>query len=90
MVGRQGTQESVKFILRLEGMGPRAAKAVPALLCALKDREKYVRYWAIEALGAIGPKAKDAIPALKEIADDENQSSTMRRAAGTAMKKIER
>jgi HEAT repeat protein len=43
---------------------PGVAAAVPALADTLKDPEALVRMEAAEALGAIGPPAKNALPAL--------------------------
>jgi HEAT repeat protein len=40
---------------------------------------------AAEALGAIGPAAKEAIPALKEATEDKN--ADVRTAAAAALKK---
>jgi HEAT repeat protein len=48
-------------------MGPVAAPAVPALIKALGDREAGVRQAAARALGAVGPGARDALPALARI-----------------------
>jgi HEAT repeat protein len=44
--------------------GAAAKEAVPALIEALKDKERPPRIWATIALGAIGPEAKAAVPAL--------------------------
>src|SRR5262249_22137713 len=42
------------------------ARAVPALVTALEDDKFAGRYLAIEALGKIGPAAKEALPALSK------------------------
>ena len=52
-------------------MGPAAAAAVPALIVALDDPEPTVRFPATVALGEIGPAAKDAVPRLKKMMDEE-------------------
>jgi RNA polymerase sigma factor (sigma-70 family) len=44
--------------------GPEAAAAVPDLIEALQDQDKWVRSAAASALGNIGPKARAAVPAL--------------------------
>jgi adenylate cyclase len=41
---------------------------VPALVTALKDPDPNVRLYACKALGAAGPGARSAIPALLEAA----------------------
>jgi HEAT repeat protein len=40
------------------------AAAVPALIAALEDQDAEVRIFAAEALGEIGPEAKEAVPTL--------------------------
>src|SRR5262249_4562651 len=53
------------------------------LTAALADKESFVRWEAAAALGAIGPAAKDAVPALtKALADS---SSAVRRNAAEAL-----
>jgi len=47
-------------------MGPKAATAVPALIQALNDPVNYVRAPAADALGAIGPQAREAVHALAD------------------------
>ena len=84
----------------LRGFGPEAKGAVTALIAALKTfpggspaldgPERYypdVRSLAADALGAIGPAAKEAIPALKEAMADK--SPDVRDSATQAIKKIE-
>ena len=45
---------------------------MPNLSEALSDEDDFVREWAAHALGAIGPAAADAVPALTEaLLDDE-------------------
>ncbi len=51
-------------------IGPAAAEAVPALMAALKDKDKKVRRNAAFALGEIGPAAKEAVPALEAAVRD--------------------
>jgi HEAT repeat protein len=50
---------------RLESPGP---EAVPALIRAMRDPD--IRFSAIRTLGAIGPAARSAIPALLEARED--------------------
>lgn len=48
----------------LPAIDPAGSVAVPALVAALRDPDEYVRLGAIESLGGMGPKAKEAIPPL--------------------------
>ena len=63
------TRKDAVNVLRV--IGPAAKEAIPDLVKALKDEDKYVRYLAAFALRRIGPAAKDAIPALSEALVDE-------------------
>jgi HEAT repeat protein len=53
-----------KAAVTLESFGREAEAAVPNLIEALSDEDDFVREWAAHALGAIGPAAVDAVPAL--------------------------
>jgi HEAT repeat protein len=64
-----------------------AAKVVPALIEALKDKESDVRWSSAIGLGYFGDKAKDAIPALQEALNDRD--ARVREAAGVALKRID-
>lgn len=49
----------------LHAFGP---AAVPVLIEKVeKDRDRWIRKWAIYSLGKIGPMAKDAVPVLMEV-----------------------
>jgi len=52
-------------------LGPKAAKAVPALIKAMKMTD-YSLTSTIKALGQIGPQAKAAVPALIEVVESTN------------------
>ena len=54
-----------KYLAKLDKKG----ETVLALIAALKDEDVEVRWHAADALGGIGPAAKEAVPAL--IADAE-------------------
>ncbi len=58
------------------------ARVVTALTGALSDADEPVRIWAIEALGDLGPAAKDAVPDLQKAqkADDAKTSAAARKA----------
>ncbi|HEY1860345.1 MAG TPA: HEAT repeat domain-containing protein [Gemmataceae bacterium] len=60
-------------------------KSVPALISALYDPQ--VRVEAINALGKIGPKAEEAVPALTKLKRDSAEE--VRDAASKALEKIE-
>ena len=51
------------------------------------DGRPVARQWAAEALGALGPAAKDALPALTEAQNDAD--SRVRGAASAAIRKIQ-
>jgi HEAT repeat protein len=54
----------------------------------LKDKDEEVRRYAAKALGNIGPKAKEAVPALIEALKDENLD--VRYYAQEALNKIQK
>lgn len=64
-----------------------AARAVPALIDALRDPSGYVRRDAAFALGKLGPDAKAAVPAL--LAAGKDREYTVRKAIAAALKKID-
>ena len=64
-----------------------AAKVVPALIEALKDKQSDVRLSAAIKLGSFGEKARDAIPSLK--AAESDRDTRVREAAGTALSRID-
>jgi HEAT repeat protein len=61
------------------------AKAVPDLIDMLSDADK--RWGAIKTLEAIGPPAKDALPALKKLLTDSDLNVST--AAADALKRID-
>src|SRR5262249_49934949 len=60
-------QEAVEALSRL------GQAAVPELIKALKDDDWQVRNQAAVALGAIGPQAKAAVPALIDVLQEEDK-----------------
>jgi HEAT repeat protein len=48
-------------------------KAVPALIEGLKDKDRNVQVASANALGALGPGAKDAVDALKELSKEARE-----------------
>lgn len=68
----------------LESMGPAAAPAAPALVAALGDRDRFVRWAAARALGKMAPaEAATAVPGLMRLLDDAD--SDVRRASVRAL-----
>jgi HEAT repeat protein len=65
-----------------------AQKALPLLIEALDSSTPFVRVEAAGTLGLLGPKAKDALPKLKQMAEGD-KSDTVREAAAEAVKLIE-
>ena len=59
---------------------------IPALILALEDENYSARYHALNALGAYGRKAKQAVPAMVNCLDDEN--SSVRYACRNALARI--
>jgi HEAT repeat protein len=69
-------------------LGPKAKAFVPELIAMLGSKTPFTQKNAIIALREMGPEAKDALPALKELAAKE-QRQNIRRLAGEAVKAIE-
>jgi HEAT repeats len=66
--------------------------AIPVLIELLRDRNSWVRMYAVETLGDFGPKASDAIPVLKELLNDDEIGGfgiTVAERAAEALKHIE-
>lgn len=61
--------------------------SIPELVRLLSHEDRFVRICAARSLGDMGPKAKDAVPALKEALEDEDE--TVRRYVSRALEKIE-
>jgi HEAT repeat protein len=76
----------------LRRMGPAAEPAVPALI-ALFNSEKDVRWDVAEVLGAIGPPARTAVSAMREVLKAEEKNPASEDLVDTirsALKKIEK
>lgn len=83
----EGLREAA--LLEVRGMNaPERAKLAPALERALKDRDPRVRYRAAAALGALGPSAAAAGPALLQALGDEGLDSGVGVAAGEAYARV--
>jgi HEAT repeat protein len=64
-----------------------AAKVVPALIAALKDKDAGIRWDAAIGLGYFGDQARDAIPALQEATHDRDPR--VREGASVALSRID-
>ena len=60
---------------------------MPALIPLLADADPDVRWTAARALGAVGPKAAKAVPALTKALRDEN--ADVREGARVAIEKVQ-
>ena len=84
-----GTQEKDRVIaarLLPQHKGD-AARVVPALVEALKDKDADIRWSAAIGLGYFGEQARDAIPALQVAQRDRD--ARVREAAGVALSRID-
>jgi HEAT repeat protein len=75
----------------LKDLGPKAAAATAALTRLLAEPGIFVRAGAADALGAIGPSAKEALPALERAAQDKSPavSDHARRAIASIRAPVE-
>ena len=66
---RRMDRDAARSALReIDDVGP---EAVAALIKALDNDDRRLRYYGAYYLGKLGPAAKDALPALRRLADDE-------------------
>ena len=72
----------------IAGMGPDAARAVPALIEALDDPSPVVRFPVTVALLEIGPAAKAAVPRLQQMVEEEINDE-IAASARRALKRID-
>lgn len=61
--------------------------SIPELITLLTHQDRYVRMTAANALREIGPRAKDAVPALNEASKDDDEA--VHRAASSALDRID-
>lgn len=80
----------------IEILGAKASTAIPAVLDALKESLTFkegdarnVAGAAVNALGGIGPDAKEALPILHALSNDPRQSGPLREVARDAIRRIE-
>ena len=87
---REETQQLPPGIVSRRAVPPgivsrRDPRAVPVLVELLRDPDSRTRLAAIEALGAIGPSAREAVPALRRACEDRVTDT----AARNALRQIE-
>jgi HEAT repeat protein len=80
-------RDRVTAVRLLPGQKRDAAKIVPALIEALKDKGGDIRWSAAIGLGTFGAEAREAIPALTTALND--QDARVREAAGVALSRID-
>ncbi len=80
------TQLCAAYVLSIKGRD--AAAAVPILLRGLRKRDATIKYTAVEALGDIGPSAKEALSKLQSIGN-KSLDRELRRAAWDAIQRIQ-
>jgi hypothetical protein len=71
--------------MALERIGEPAAVAVPALRAAVRQ---YRSPYAVAALGAIGPRAREGVPELVSVLEDPTSSDDLAAAAAQALGRI--
>jgi HEAT repeat protein len=79
--------DRLKAVRLLQQRTGDAAKVVPAMIEALKDKGGDIRLSAAIGLGYFGEQAKDAIPALQAAQGDRD--ARVREAAGVALSRID-
>jgi HEAT repeat protein len=84
-----GEEKDASAILaQLWQLGEGGKVLLPELVGLLKSRSDKVRDEAVDALGDIGPAARDALPALREMAASD-PSSRVRQSAAAAVRQVE-
>ena len=83
----QEKEARIDACVKLARAGSKAAAATEPLIPLLQDEDPVVRRLAAYALGEIGPEAKAALPALKEMARDADRDAV--RQVINSLKKID-
>ncbi|MSU62462.1 MAG: hypothetical protein EXS31_08705 [Pedosphaera sp.] len=96
--GEKAREQAPKLFAMLKRSGDRPAaldslrqiksQSIPLFMEALKNEDAAVRVFACESLTKLGPAAAEAVPALREVENDSN--NTVRRQARAAIKAIEK
>lgn len=82
------TENSTEREQALEVLGGLRIRNVPLLVRALGNSDPYVRQYAAERLGELGKDAKDALPDLRKLLED--QEDFVKRTARASLREIER
>jgi HEAT repeat protein len=70
LLGDAEDRDAARGALRqIDTVGP---EAVPTLIKALESDDRSRRFFAVFFLGKLGPAAKDALPALKRLQQDDS------------------
>ncbi len=80
--------DRLKAVRLLQQRTGDAAKVIPAMIDALKDKEGDIRLSAAIGLGYFGGQAKDAIPALEQAAKSD-RDTRVRKQASVALSRID-
>ena len=77
------------YLVAVDELKTRGPEAVAPLTAALDSQDDEVRQSAMLALGMLGAEAKSALPKLKAIANDQDQSEIITSTAANAVDAIE-
>jgi HEAT repeat protein len=72
----------------LGDLGFTSSGTIGALIHAFGDKDDWVRWKAVRALGLIGPPAKRALPMIEPVANAEQEVEVVRAAAKVAIQRI--
>jgi HEAT repeat protein len=78
--------EAAMSLFKIDG---RVEKILPVLIKALQEADEVRRWIAADCLGEIGPPAREAIPALRDVLQLEFKSPLIRASIALALEKIE-
>lgn len=79
----------INVLQSLTRIQPVDQEVVAACIKAIEEDEPEVQRHAIVALGKLGPQAKDAVPLIQKILNDQSYNDTVRGAARKTLKEID-
>lgn len=90
-IARKDKSEEVKgqALRALGELGVASGEVVNLLVANLEAPNQFIRTSAAHGLALLGPAAREAIPKLRELAEDENESEVVRSNARGALRLIE-